>query len=1138
MANIVKSVEFVEATLSGIATTYTVLSGTQDLDNCVPFMSSTSTSNTLGSNFTDVYFELQGAERRVHISRHGTDNVKKYGIYIVEFDPEEVKVQQGSFSMSAASVDVTISGVSLEHAAVVAYHTAVDERADRSCVATHFPNSTTLRFQTYSAGTISGHYYVFEALDEQFTVKSLNWATSNISYPLYTTPVSLSKGFLLTSWYSTYGGLVPSYSFVSNRVASKSSLRCHKYNGSYTCYIKSFYVEMNDDRYHTQHWYPTMDASAVSVEYDLHRNVDLDYSMAMVCNVQGMSAIYSTSSIYFSEMFCLAELTSASGVALSRNSGNVTCETYLQVFDWKGTEVPVGSNTNPLPPAESCVKSVERVTLDIEPDDNFVEYTLTKGQVLDNCVPFFSSRGEADNFPDNMFDLWFESPAILCVQRGGYDSTHKTTINVSVVEFYPDQVNVVSEDVVFTGTTLSTTISGVDTDKSAVLLAGFLSESANTTSADRNLVRVSLESSTSVQCYRYSSSATPWVGTFYIFEDLVGNFNVEQHTGSANYTERIVPDTELDPTASFLLGTYTSTYGGTAPSYVQTRLLYQTPHLVGLFKYNLSYTYYYSVYIIKFIDDKEHTQNVYHYFDGTTSSGTQPLHSNFIGHTESISVHSNTPIAGSVNSSSGSYLHYGWSTIRLSENNLLIEMDYGTTPGVTTGPAFSVVDWLGFSPPTGSGSYLRGKGLVKSIEHLELTISGSDYMAYKYLERGKDLSQCVPFVSYTTDTDDINVCKVFVAPLIFENPYKIVAQRGWFYDSSMGPVDLNIDVVEFNPNYIKVTRGWFQMPSSPYNITIDEVDLDRTFVLLYFYCFEVSNRFDKACLEAYFSDSTTLTIKAYGNDNNPIMGHYYIIESVDDTFSVEMLRFSYNNTEKTWFYSPMPSNVYKRMFFSTFNSDSGGIPPSYGAPCLHKELTGYRVQRYTLSYTIYQTLFMVDFNEGVGIHSQHGVQEFDASDTVVYQDINKVVSENSIVMPISPIHYTSVNSSSATYFPDMSSRLSLTASGTKIKFERPLSGVAGRVAYQTLEFPEFNKYYFDGTVTEQGLPAPGRVVRAYRKDTGYMVDETTSASGTGYFYLETTYSGTHDIVCLDDVGGYSYNDLIYGDVIPTTISGM
>ena len=77
--------------------------------------------------------------------------------------------------------------------------------------------------------------------------------------------------------------------------------------------------------------------------------------------------------------------------------------------------------------------------------------------------------------------------------------------------------------------------------------------------------------------------------------------------------------------------------------------------------------------------------------------------------------------------------------------------------------------------------------------------------------------------------------------------------------------------------------------------------------------------------------------------------------------------------------------------------------------------------------------------------------------------------------------------------------------------------------------------YFSGYVYELGSPVQ-RTLFLHRRDNGVLADTITS-SGNGYYYLETTYSGSHYVVCLDDSAGEDYNDLIIGDIYPTTISG-
>jgi len=46
------------------------------------------------------------------------------------------------------------------------------------------------------------------------------------------------------------------------------------------------------------------------------------------------------------------------------------------------------------------------------------------------------------------------------------------------------------------------------------------------------------------------------------------------------------------------------------------------------------------------------------------------------------------------------------------------------------------------------------------------------------------------------------------------------------------------------------------------------------------------------------------------------------------------------------------------------------------------------------------------------------------------------------------------------------------------------------------------------------------------------MDSTVSASGTGFYRLDTTYSGAHYIVCQDDDPPIDYNHLVLGKMEP------
>lgn len=86
------------------------------------------------------------------------------------------------------------------------------------------------------------------------------------------------------------------------------------------------------------------------------------------------------------------------------------------------------------------------------------------------------------------------------------------------------------------------------------------------------------------------------------------------------------------------------------------------------------------------------------------------------------------------------------------------------------------------------------------------------------------------------------------------------------------------------------------------------------------------------------------------------------------------------------------------------------------------------------------------------------------------------------------------------------------------------------------EPPDEASHYVSGYVMETTVPVT-RVVNIHRSDTGELVGSTTSSGIGGYFYVTTTYSGSHYVICLDDESGVDYNYLIYGKIYPITISG-
>lgn len=74
--------------------------------------------------------------------------------------------------------------------------------------------------------------------------------------------------------------------------------------------------------------------------------------------------------------------------------------------------------------------------------------------------------------------------------------------------------------------------------------------------------------------------------------------------------------------------------------------------------------------------------------------------------------------------------------------------------------------------------------------------------------------------------------------------------------------------------------------------------------------------------------------------------------------------------------------------------------------------------------------------------------------------------------------------------------------------------------------PERAGLLLSGTVNDDTNTGAVRTVRAYERDTGVFVSQAVS-SDDGTFAIEVARNVQHDIICLDDAAGSTYNDLIH-----------
>jgi hypothetical protein len=211
-ASFVKSVEYVEITMGAGATNASAnLTKGQVLANAVPFasMRTSGTDDEFDQVFTDVFF--QSGPARVTAQRFTSGGTLDIGVYVVEFDPAYVNVRQGTFSLFAgvATTTAAIPAVDLTKAALVSYynHGAVTNSWNDYAIAGWFSLPTQITWQrNTSAGAVTGHYYVFEARNNEFSVLPVSFpvAANQVNGTATIAAVDLDKSFVIASFQTAY----------------------------------------------------------------------------------------------------------------------------------------------------------------------------------------------------------------------------------------------------------------------------------------------------------------------------------------------------------------------------------------------------------------------------------------------------------------------------------------------------------------------------------------------------------------------------------------------------------------------------------------------------------------------------------------------------------------------------------------------------------------------------------------------------------------------------------------------------------------------------------------------------------------------------------------------------------------------
>ena len=1105
----------------------------QDTDNCVIF------SSYRISGSSGLYYELGATVgidgTRIFAHRPNTSNgALTVHAFVVEFNPAEVNVVHGYHYFNTQSSNVTISTLTDYTKAFMLsnyWGGASGQYSYYFYTRNRLTSNTNITFDRGAAGgSINTYYFVVEDIGDNWTVQARELSTSATSIS--------DSGIAHVPWHNTFS-ITSHYSGDSTTYPQRASIRHYHYH--YNMFIlqkesasgsistNTFLVTFTDTyRQRVHRDYLTLSNVSDTNDADLWYAIDLDSSIVQSTVQQMNVRSDGTTQAQCEGIIATFKFLNDSQIRVERTNTSLNGTLMWEAIDWIGKTL-VDTGTNPDPWVDEFIVSIEYLE-DIEVDDRITWFELTKGQNIDNCVPFVSCRldpGMAGTRYKILPEVWFEDPSLLYIWRS--TDSGKMYYDIQVIEFNPAKVKVQQGKFNFTAASATAAIEEVDLDRTFAIT---YYNANDTVSLNYTcLCETYFNSATQLKLERGASVG--WINAhFYVVEALNNEWAVQtikNSTSTASIDDEISP---IDKSRAFIIVSSRSSDSTSYPQRASTVTSLQTKIRTRTTRAAASNSIYWTAFIIEFTDHtKKYVQcnyvdlssSVYTYnYDlpsiqtdqgWATTSGASTIH--------------NTKFPGFFRNDGTATNDWegAFGTMRLtSTSGIEIKREIGAC-GTTSHAAWEVVDWVGIPYDTYTPLPVSDSMIV-SIEKFDFTMVNT-WRKYLTLTKGQDINNCVPFITLKgSGTSGYHYRLMPTVDFIEDN--RVLVRRF----SGTGTLDISLQVVEFNPAKIRIQRGDDFTTASTLNKTVSEVDISKTFIVTYTACESSSLTNYTHLWRAYFTTNTNILFQrgaSVGYSNI----YYYVIEALDDAFSVEWLTMEATGTSYTEYTSSdIVANVVLNA--SYYSSDSTGYP-SRGLVDFYTNTENNQVTwtRSDGSNSIYARVQVITFNENYARahRKRYSLGAGDASTSITMS--NPMNELSTIILPIENYGITRVNSSTSAHYECGFHKQTLAAGGGQIDINRT-SAVASYSMAQAIEFLGASAYIFGGTITENEAPVD-RVVRGYRADTGEFIGETTSSGGA--WELSTTHSGAHYVICLDDYSGFDYNDLIYGGLLPATISG-
>lgn len=1170
----VESVEFVDAYIDSSSNSISVpLTKGQNYENCIPFYTIHGAQDYWDCRLSDCYFSGTTESGVINFERYAirSSNVVYIKCYVVEFNPEQVRVQQGSFNTDTTATDsitlsTTLSGI--DRAFMTFGWKANDgsQYPARVFVRGRVVDNNTVDFyRNNTTNLCNGHWFLAEDLGNNFRVTH-----GDSSYTDGNDTIVIDNGrtvdplrtFLLGSHASNRTDTYASRWSTRIFLYSNGTIYSDKSDGSYgTIYWAVQVVEFQDkDKVYTPFDHYVSGNNNGNTSWD--RVVGgVDDRVPFTCNMESSSIAYammqglargtSSETAQIDQLMVSSELTSSGTITFRKNStGYDSYTSYTTAIDWAGIDIDTGENLSPIPegtgPGESFVKSVENFRMTV--DDYFGARVLTKGQVVENCAIFSSHRCDGGEYVrDNTAAVYLVDPGIVCVKR--WTPTGQLYVDVSVVEFHPAQVKVQHKNIATIGNSTSNiTIDEVQTDRAFILSKEFCAN--NSYQPRYTFSRVRFTSSTNVETYVNVANTHHDISIF-VVEDLKDNFRTyhESNTWTSGSWSLYNSDRHWARHNTFHIVSYASAGTSDYPSRNFIRAYYNDEYRpVYSSKNDASYhNIYENVTVVQLLSNKKTVHNLT-YSLASIDTVTTTYTEDFLDHTEITAFMGVQQSTLHTSTSASAAAKEAFATVQITDyDNRTIEItkdaaSYNSYGGCT------VIDWIGMHYQDHFGyTGFQTRSLINSLQKFSYygTI-GAFNIPLKY---GQNVNQVVPFHNFHCGEDLGNPYRDTRTIWRYDNPDFFTVRMG-----SNGTTDRRhmIYLVEFNSD-IKVQHGSAMTTGASVQVTIDEVNLNRAFLHFYSKGDSGEDYLRSFSVGGRFVDSTTIEFNR-GSTAGSMEVSWYIVECPEEgDASHWYVHRDYSSNlgggGNVYLY-PGSTSQGRTLYLVSYGTNTSSYYPSRSCyRAYNRQDHAFVLNKSDSSYydALYAHAQAIEFNtrwaeKGLRINSGYVTlgATVPITQSFYVPEHERIFIPRAMLITANEQNEAHVSTSAQAGLLERCHYYEFIDDGdsysSSFKAYKQNSAHNTYSYYYAIQWPEFNKYYFSGYTTEEGDPV-SREVSAYVSSTGEVVDTTMSVSGTGYFYLETPYYAEHHVVCLDDAGGISYNHLIYGKLYPTVISG-